>query len=171
MKIIKAGFAALALSLCYPAFAEDNNTALKADVIRSEPYSDAKSVAKLSVNEKVEILSQERGWLNIKSTNGSGWVRMLSIRKGNAKKGDGDLQGVLSVASGRAGTGKIVGTTGIRGLSEEELKAAVFNGEEIKLAESFATSRTDADLFANKGALVAQKFDYLPAPAKDVQHE
>ena len=115
MKIIKSGFVALALLLIYPAFATEDGTALKADEIRSEPFGDAKTVATLAVGDKVEILGKDGGWLNINSAKGSGWVRMLSIRKGDARKGGGELQGVLSVASGRAGTGKIVSTTGIRG--------------------------------------------------------
>jgi hypothetical protein len=78
---------------------------------------------------------------------------------------------VLGIASGRAGTGKVVSTTGIRGLNEEELKSAKFNADELKLAESFATTRADADGFAKKGELKSQKFDYLPEPKKEAQHE
>ena len=171
MKVIKSGFIALAISLMYPAFATENGTALKPDEIRSEPFGDAKTVATLAVGDKVEILRKDGGWLNIKSAKGSGWVRMLSIRKGAAGKGGSELAGVLSMASGRAGTGKVVSTTGIRGLNEEELKAARFNADELKLAESFATTRADADVFARKGELKPQKFDYLPEPKKEAQHE
>jgi hypothetical protein len=101
----------------------------------------------------------------VKSTKGSGWVRMLSIRRGEARKGTGDAAGLLGLASGRAGTGKVVATTGIRGLSEEELKAAKFDAGQLKLAESHATSRAEAKKFAAKGKLVARQVDYLPAPA------
>ena len=112
----------------------------------------------------MDILGKDGGWFKIKSAKGSGWVRMLSIRKGDARKGGGDTAGLLSVASGRAGTGKVVATTGIRGLNEEELKAAKFNAEELKQAESYATSPPQAQKFGAQGKLVARKFDYLPEP-------
>lgn len=162
MKMMKIGATALLLLMQSVAMAAETGVALKADDIRAEPFGDAKSLATLSINDKVEILGKDGGWLQVKSAKGKGWVRMLSIRKGDAKKGGNEAAGLLSVASGRAGTGKVVATTGIRGLSEEELKAAKFNVEEVKLAESYAASKAQAQQFANEGKLVARKFDYLP---------
>jgi hypothetical protein len=89
---------------------------------------------------------------------------MLSVRKGKAARGGSDASGLLGLASGRAGTGKVVATTGIRGLNEEELKAAKFDGKELERAESYATSKQAAAKFAAQGKLAARKFDYLPAP-------
>lgn len=171
MRLINLGIAALAILLTCPALAVEEGTALKADEIKSEPFSDAKSIATLAVGDKVGILNRDGGWLNIKSAKGSGWVRMLSIRKGDASKGGGDLAGVLGMVSGRAGTGKVVSTTGIRGLNEEELKTARFNADELKLAESFFTTRVEAEKFAKNGKLKSQQFDYLPEPKKEVNHE
>ena len=163
MKIMKAGVAAMLCWLMIPgAMAAETGVALKADEIRAEPFGDAKSVAKLAANDKVEILGKEGGWLKINSARGKGWVRMLSIRKGDAKKGGNEAAGVLKLASGRAGTGKVVATTGIRGLNEEELKAARFDAEEVKLAESYSASVAQGQQFANEGKLAARKFDYLP---------
>jgi len=114
--------------------------------------------------DKVEILKKDGGWLKVKSGKGSGWVRMLSIRRGVAVKGSSsnELSGLAGLASGRAGTGKVVATTGIRGLNEEELKAAQFDEKEIKLAESYLTSRAEAETFAARGKLSARAIDYLP---------
>ena len=56
----------------------------------------------------------------------------------------------------------MVATTGIRGLSEEELKAAKYDETELKLMESFLTGRADAKKFAAKGKLSARYMDYLP---------
>jgi hypothetical protein len=163
MRVMRTGAAAL---LCWlmlsSAMAAESGVALKADDIRAEPFGDAKSVAKLAINDKVDILGKDGGWLQVKSAKGKGWVRMLSIRKGDAKKGGNEAAGLLSLSSGRAGTGKVVATTGIRGLSEEELKAAKFNVEEVKLNESYVVSKAQAQQFANEGKLVARKFDYLP---------
>ncbi len=163
MRANRMGMAALlGLLLQSAALAAESGTALKADAIRAEPFGDAKQVATLAKGDTVEILKKDGGWLQVKSAKGKGWVRMLSIRKGDAKKGSGEAEGLLALSSGRAGTGKVVATTGIRGLNEEELKAASFNAQELKLDESYAVSKADAQKFAKQGKLVARPFGYLP---------
>lgn len=153
-----------ALLLSGALHAAESGTAIKGDDLKAEPFRDAKTVAKLASGDKVDILKKDGGWYEVKSAKGNGWVRMLSIRKGDARKGGGDASGVLALASGRAGTGKVVATTGIRGLNEEELKAAKFNEAELKRAESYASSKPEAAKFAASGKLTARPFDYLPAP-------
>ena len=159
-----AGLMVCALLLSGALHAAESGTTIKNDDLKAEPFRDAKTVAALATGDKVDILKKDGGWYEVKSAKGKGWVRMLSIRKGEMRKGSGDAAGVLGLASGRAGTGKVVATTGIRGLNEEELKAAKFNGEELKRTESYATGKADAARFAAQGKLVAQKFDYLPTP-------
>ena len=146
-------------------YAAEMGAAIKADEIKVEPFRDAKTVSTLALGDSVDILSKKGGWLKVKSAKGSGWVRMLSIRRGEARKGTSgkELAGLAGLASGRSGTGRVIAATGIRGLNEEQLKAATFNEAEIKLAESFQTSRAEAQKFATKGKLVARKMDYLPA--------
>jgi hypothetical protein len=144
--------------------AAETGTALKADDLKAEPFRDAKKVGSLTAGDNVEILKKQGGWFQVKSPKGSGWVHMLSIRRGEARKGSGEIAGVLGLASGRAGTGSVVATTGIRGLSEEELKAAKYNETELKKVESLAATEAEARRFAAEGKLVARKVEYLSAP-------
>jgi hypothetical protein len=58
----------------------------------------------------------------------------------------------------------VVATTGIRGLSGEELKAAKYNEMELRKTESFAATEAEARRFAAEGKLVARKVKYLSAP-------
>jgi hypothetical protein len=88
---------------------------------------------------------------------------MLSLRV--TKKTGSELSGLASLATGRAGTGKIVSTTGIRGLNEEQLKAAQYDEKQVTLVESYTSSRADAQKFANLAKLKSKQVDYLPAPA------
>jgi len=164
MKTTRWSMTMAALLLSGALHAAESGTALKADDLKTEPFRDAKTVAKLATGDKVDILKKDGGWLQVNSAKGKGWVRMLSIRKGDARKGSGNASGLLALSSGRAGTGKVVATTGIRGLNEEELKAAKFNEEELKRAESYASSKPEASRFAASGKLAARPFDYLPAP-------
>jgi hypothetical protein len=145
------------------ALAGEAGAMSKADDMKAEPFRDAKSVKALAVGEKLDILSKQGGWFKVKAGKATGWVHMLSVRKGDAKKGADNASGLLALSSGRAGTGKVVATTGVRGLNEEELKAATFNEAELQRAEANASSKADAAAFAKQGKLVARSFDYLPA--------
>jgi Bacterial SH3 domain len=133
-------------------------TAIKLDSLRAEPFADAKTVGSLNKNDPLEILSKKGAWLQVKSKKSTGWVRLLSVKRGGASSSG---SGLSDIASGRTGTGKVVSTTGIRGLSAEELKAAKFNEEEMKQMESYQTSATDAKSYAAAGGLSANKMAYL----------
>jgi hypothetical protein len=143
------------------AFAGEAGSALKGTEMRAEPYRDAKQVGSLASGDKVEILRREGGWYEIKSSKGSGWVHMLNIRRGDATKRSIDAQGIAGLATGRRGTGQVVATTGVRGLTEEELKKAKFNESELKKVESFTATEKEVRKFATEGKLVEQKVNYL----------
>jgi len=164
MRVFKMALSLLFIFAVQTVVAAETGTALKAEAIKKEPFSDAKTIAALNAGDKVNILKKDGGWLKVKSAKGNGWVRMLSVRKGTAKKDKNLADSFKGLASGRAGTGKVVATTGIRGLDEEELKSAKFNADELKLAESFATTRAEAQSFARQGKLKARSFAYLPLP-------
>ena len=138
--------------------AGEAGTAIKADVLRAEPFADAKTASNLNKNDSVDILGKKGAWLQVKSKSASGWVRILSVKRGGAS---GSGNSVADIASGRAGTGKVVSTTGIRGLSAEELKAAKFNEDEMKKMESHAVSASDAQKFASAGGLTSTQLAYL----------
>lgn len=155
--------------LATSAWAGEPGTALKVDELKAEPFRDAKTVGKLASGDKLDILKQQSGWYQVKSAKGSGWVRMLSVRRGEARKGGGEVGGLAGLASGRAGTGKVVATTGVRGLNEEELKSAKFNEADIKQLESNTVSKDDARKFASQAQLKPIKLDYLPKPEGSAQ--
>lgn len=151
-----------ALFLPVVSLAAESGSALKADVLRAQPYSDAKKTVDIKRGEKLQILGKKGAWLNVKTTKAGGWVRLLSVKRGAASSGS-QVKGVLDVASGRAGTGKVVATTGVRGLNEEELKNAKYSEVEVKKLESFSITSGQAQQFAKSGGLKAVKFNYLPA--------
>ena len=155
----------LALSALFAASAcaSETGSALKADELKSAPFRDAKTVGSLASGDKLDILQQQSGWYQVKSAKGSGWVRMLSVRRGAARKGS-ETTGLAGLASGRAGTGKVVASTGVRGLSEEDLKSAKFDEAETKKMEASTVSKDDARKFASQAQLKSIKLDYLPKP-------
>ena len=150
------------------AKASETGSALKADSLRAEPFSDAKTVGNVVRGDKLEIISKKGAWLQVTVKKSTGWLRLLSVKRSNTAIGstatatsNSNAKSVLDVASGRSGTGQVVATTGVRGLSAEELKGAKFNESEIKLMESTTQSNNDAVKFAEAGKLQAIKFNYL----------
>ncbi len=141
---------------------DDRGQAVKPETIRAEPFTDAREVGTLAKGDPVEIHARDGGWLRISSNAGNGWVRMLGIRRGEAGKARFTAEGVLGLASGRAGTGMVVATTGIRGLNEEDLQAARFAGVQLELLESFGVTRAEARKFAGQASLQARSIPYLP---------
>jgi hypothetical protein len=140
--------------------AAEKASALKNDSLRAEPYADAKISGSFVRGESLEIIKKQRAWLQVKAKKGSGWVRLLSVKRGVTASSN-QAAGVLAVASGRAGTGQVVSTTGVRGLSEQELKAAKFNEEEVKTLESYTLSAEKGRAFAKAANLNSVSFKNL----------
>ncbi len=145
-------------------FAEPGYMVRTSDLM-DEPYRDANVLIVLEEGTPVEILKRKGGWLEIKAEDKTGWARMSSIRKGEAVENpdsETETKGVLDLASGRAGTGNVVSATGVRGLSEEDLKEAKFNLAEIRKMESFTVNEKKASRFARKGKLNVRQLEFLP---------
>lgn len=145
------------------AFAGEAGTVIKADELKAAPFRDAKTVGSLTSGDKLDILRQQSGWFQVKSAKLTGWVRMLNVRRGTARKGS-EVTGLASLASGRAGTGKVVASTGVRGLSEEDLKSAKFDEAETQKMEAGTASKDDARKFASQARLKSIKLDHLAKP-------
>lgn len=147
------------------ALAADPATMSRADSLRATPFADGKVVAPLAAGAKLDIVTRQGGWYQVKAGGKTGWVRMLSVRRAQAATGS-NLKGLASVASGRAGTGTVSTTTGVRGLDAQELATAEFNEAEVAQAEKYRTGAATAAAFAKAGKLVVRDVQPLPAPAK-----
>jgi hypothetical protein len=152
-----------ALLLASFSLAAETGSALKNDSIRIEPFADAKISGNFSRGESLQILKKKGAWLQVKTKKTTGWVRLLAVKRGSSTSGN-QTAGVLALASGRAGTGQIVATTGVRGLSAEQLKAAEFNATEINLLETYTLNAAQGRQFASAGKLKAVALTELAAP-------
>lgn len=158
------------ISLVYPvsSWASESGMAVKSCKVLDEPFADARAIASLKEGDPVEIVSRKGGWVNVTTRGKTGWVRMLFIRRGAAGKTSAvaEASGVLGLATGRSGKGNVVAATGVRGLSEEELKGATYNEREFTKLQTYATSNQEAQSFAKEGGLQAQQVDFLEAAGK-----
>lgn len=150
-------------SLTALAHAEQIAYTVRSTEIKQQPFSDAPTVATLGEKTQVNILSRQGGWMNISSERGSGWVRLLSLRSSSTatKKGDSGLISLLNV--GRTGSSGVTVATGVRGLSEEDLKNAQPNPRELEKLRRYAVDKPQAQNFARGAKLQTQQMDYLPS--------
>jgi len=146
-----------------PIHAGELGTVIRADSLKSESSGTATSTDKMNPGDQVEIIDRQGAWFKVKLRQATGWVRLLSVKRGEATK-SGSATDVLKLATGQAGTGQITAVAGIRGLSEEELKTAKFNAQELNLLKSNSVSPEKAQQFALAADLQARQLEYLPAP-------
>jgi len=141
--------------------ASESGIALRSDIIRAEPYTDAKKTGDMARGEQLRINDKKGAWLYVKTSKAKGWVRLLAVKRGNGGGSGNEGKGVLDLASGRAGTGRVVATAGVRGLNEEDLKKARFNEAETQKMEGFKQTADQGAQFASGGGLKVVRFDYL----------
>ncbi|MBV8656916.1 MAG: SH3 domain-containing protein [Burkholderiales bacterium] len=137
--------------------------------LKQKPFFDAPKVTDLAASAVVEVVSRQGAWIQVKTKDGQvGWMKMLNLRtgSGDVKAGSttsGVLAGLSLFKTGSSGT---TATTGVRGLSEEDLKNAQPNPAELAKLEGYGTTADDAAKFAKAGKLVPQKdLAYLPKPS------
>jgi hypothetical protein len=164
---MQAFVAALVLALgCGVAVAQPAYT-VRDVAVKKEPYDDATTVGKLAERAQVEVTKRLGGWVEIRSTTVSGWVRMLSVRMGSpgeTRTGSSGLGSLFGFARS-GGSGASV-TTGVRGLDKEQIQNAQPNLAELQKLQGFAVSKQDAQAFAGADPRLApQRVDYLAAPS------
>jgi hypothetical protein len=156
------------LNPCNLLAGERAQTLLPVD-LKQEPFLDAKVLLNLPTNNPVEVQLRKGGWVQVKVPDGTlGWLKMTSIKYGDAAvaKSDGGWGALLNSARGsRSASAGVTVTTGVRGLSAEELKNAKPAPEAVKRMDSFPNGKNEGQGFAKADQLQSQKIDYLAAPA------
>ena len=160
MKYLFAFF--LSIGFVSTACAVEYAYTIRPTELKAKPYSDAQTITSLPPRSKVEVLGRRASWTQVKSPSFTGWVKMLSLQlapNDQGKRSDNGLSALFNVAS--TGRSSSTVTTGIRGLSEEQLKNTKPNPQELQAAKRYAVSRQDAQRFAAEGKLHAQHVEYL----------
>jgi hypothetical protein len=155
----------LALLLAFlPSLAlAEQASVIRATELKQEPATDSATLAALPENAAVEALERKGGWTRVKTSSGEGWVRMLVLRykPGTTKAGDSGAKELYNVA--RTGSSGTQTTTGVRGLSAEQIANAQPNLAEMNKLKEFAADRSAAGGFAAEGHLTPRPVEY-PQP-------
>jgi uncharacterized protein YgiM (DUF1202 family) len=145
----------LLVALALPAYAAlQTGTVTRAAELRSTPFSDGKTLKTLAPGTSVEVVKRVGGWYQVKAGGADGWVRMWLLRFASSA-GSGSSSTVAVLQSGRSGSTYTTATTGVRGLSEEELANAQPDAAAVQAVDRMATTPADARAFAQQASLKA----------------
>ncbi|HEY5800297.1 MAG TPA: SH3 domain-containing protein, partial [Burkholderiaceae bacterium] len=89
---MKRVIAIVLAAMCGAAHAGEAAYTVRPSELKAKPFSDAASVGNLPERSKVEVLSRQASWTQVKTDNATGWVKMLNLRfdNGEAPKQSGD---------------------------------------------------------------------------------
>lgn len=155
----------MALLLTAPALASETATVVRATQLTAAPYTDSESHGVLRGEQRVEIMERQGGWYRVATDDGRrGWLRMSSVRLGEAEKaeaGSGFWSSLFSF-TGRSQTRTASATTGIRGLSEDEIHNAIPDQAAVARLGTFAADDAQARSFASEIGLAQHEVESLP---------
>jgi hypothetical protein len=150
------------------AWAAERGVMLKQESLRAAASTTASSSGSVSTGASVEILARQGGWTQVRHAGKTGWVRLLSVRKGETSPANvgADVAGAVAVGTTHYDPGRVTATAGLRGLNEEDLRAARYDPAQVDQLEGLAVAATEARQFAAAGGLKARTVNYLPGPTR-----
>src|SRR5690349_22476314 len=117
------------LGLAASAWAEEQAFTNRATELKDKAAPEAATLKALPENTELKVLQRNGGWTRVDAGGQQGWVRVFHLRfpaTAQAASGGGGLSGLTSALGfGRQKSQTTtIATTGIRGLSPEDLKNA-----------------------------------------------
>lgn len=157
---------AMAAGFCSVAALAEPATLERDSVLRAEPRTDSATVGNLAKGATGEAVARQGAWVQLKSGTVTGWLYSFNVRFGAAPGSAGEGSGsVLGRVFGPRQKVNVTATIGIRGLEEEDLKQARFDGGQVQALDGFAATREQAEAHAGSAGLGASRIDYLSQPA------
>jgi hypothetical protein len=162
MKFAASLFFAL-MSLAATAWAQDQAFTNRSTELKDKAAAEARTVATLPENTAVKVLARGGAWTQVEASGQQGWVRAFHLRfpvaVEKSSSGGSAFSGLSSMFGSRPQQATIA-TTGIRGLSPEDLMNASPNNDALAKANSYRSDKPTAERFAREGKLENVKVDY-----------
>ncbi len=158
---LAASLLAVLLGVAASAWAQDQAFINRSSELKDRAAADARTLATLPENTAVKVVARGgSGWTQVDANGQKGWVKAFHLRfpatiDNSASSGGNAFSRVTSALSGRQSEKTTIATTGIRGLSPEDLKNASPDGAALAKAQSYRADRPTAERFARDGKLVA----------------
>lgn len=143
-------------------------TVVHDSTLHAQPALDAPALARLAAAQRVEIIGAHGAWNQVSTADGkTGWVRLLNLRPEAARTGSG-LAGLARLGNvARTGSTGAAATTGVKGISKEDLAAAQPNFAEVERLEQYRAQPAAARQYAAAMQLRARDVALLPEPKQE----
>ncbi|MGL4995581.1 MAG: SH3 domain-containing protein [Deefgea sp.] len=131
-----------------------SGTVVRKTDLRDKPFLDAAVIAPIAANTPIQIQANKGAWMQVKAANGQvGWIKLLNVRTsgGGTNSSSLALGNVIKTGS----SGQTV-TTGVKGLSAEQIKQAEPNAAEVEKMDSYASNQSEATRAALQAKLIPQ---------------
>lgn len=179
-------FGLLSVSMAVHA-AGSEGLIVRAAALKQSPSFNSKTLRELPPGARVRLEKRNGGWQQVNilpEMTIKGWVRSYQVRDDieagqdpliQNKETGGVLSGLSNLSRRTSGlfgrremekNDGLVATIGVRGLSEEDLKNARPNPEELAKLDGYAAQTSAAEQFAARGGLKSRKIKSLPSPKK-----
>ncbi|MCK5667383.1 MAG: hypothetical protein KAI17_28040 [Thiotrichaceae bacterium] len=158
--------------------AAETATVVSDSSLYQRPAVQSSIVQQIKAGTTANIDSRLGGWKQISFNDISGWVRSYQVRSGNysyikqEQNSGGFFSGLASLSRKASGlftsnnkkgySFQNTATIGVRGLSEEQIKNAKADLNELKKMETFRSSRKNSKKYAKQGHLKAIKVSHMP---------
>jgi len=170
----------LSILLVAPLQANQGGIVVRSAAVHAQASLGSKRIGQLSAGTEVSIDIRQGGWKKIATQEQavSGWVRSYQVRETTAAStvtvepesdSRGFLAGLASFSrkassffkSDKSNTSSGTATIGVRGLSEDEIKAAQADFAEFEKMKLFASSTKRAGGFAKHGGLSSIRVPHI----------
>ena len=135
---------------------------LQDSALRADPSASAASVGQVGKQTQVLVLERQGGWYQVQTSSGQrGWLPLLSLRfaKDAQASRSNDLGSLLKLGNQASPASGVA--TGIRGISDEELRSGSANtSASAQSLDAFAANPSEARSFAQQGGLRSQNLPY-----------
>lgn len=146
------------------AFAQEAAFTNRATELKDRAAADARTVAPLAEGASLKVLERAGGWTRVEAAGQQGWVRVFHLRFPVTAQA-GESGGVLGNVTSALGFGRerskgaTVATTGVRGLTPEDLKSASPDTAALARLQSYRADKASAERFAREGRLAEVSVD------------
>jgi hypothetical protein len=147
------------------AFAQEAAFTNRATELKERAAADARAVAALPEGASLKVLERAGGWTRVEAEGRQGWVRVFHLRFPVTAQAETESGGVLGNVTSALGFGRertqgaTVATTGIRGLTPEDLRNASPDTAALARLQSYRADRASAERFAREGRLAVVSVD------------
>jgi hypothetical protein len=161
----RTAFAILLVTLASVAGAQEQAFTNRSTELKDRGANDARTLATLPENTSLKVLARGGGWTRVEAAGQSGWVNVFHLRfaatvESGSSGGVGSSLGSF-FGGGRSSQKATIATTGIRGLSPEDIKNASPDPAALAKVHTYRADKAAAERFAHEAKLASVSIDYM----------